>query len=508
MSRAAPCERLPMVLLWVLLLVACATPRTHETFVSTALYPVELTFNEGMIPKPAASGGGMEELGDDVLLVTGEGNFHLLEWASDSDELTLRTLPYRVPINRKEFVDLHGVNWESYRFRVGDVLVKPGSDTLRILVSHHYWKPEERCSVVRVSARDDRRDEFLDGTSKSAWTTLYETSPCLPLKETGRGHAFGGQQYGGRLASLDEDTFLLTVGDHQYDGWNAEETYPQDPEGSYGLILAIDSHSGAARTFSLGHRNPQGLYIDPDNVIWSTEHGPQGGDELNRIERGANYGWPYVTYGTEYGTHAWPLNDRQGRHEGYVEPVYAWVPSIGVSDLAGVERDGFPGWKGDLLIASLMDETLHRVRLSEGRVIYIEPIPIGKATRDVIEARDGRIVLWTDDGSVVSLKPAVASDNAELVFATRCGGCHPVRDGSRHGIGPDLWGISGRAVASAEGFQYSQALSSTQGRWTDERLDSFLADPVGVVPGTSMQSEGVADAARRAALVRYLQGLD
>ena len=509
MSKRVPSrERLPLVVVGLLLLAACATPGIRETFVSTALYPVELTFHEGMIDKPAASGGGMETLGDDTLLVTGEGEFHLFRWDPSSGEFLLRALPYRVPINRKEFLDLHGVNWESYRYRVGDVLLQPRGDRLRIFVSHHYWKTAERCSVVRVSAREDRRDEFVSGTSSSGWTTLFETSPCLPLKKEGRAHAFGGQQYGGRLGWLDADTFLLTVGDHQYDGWNAPELYPQDPNSSYGQILAINSHSGAARSFSLGHRNPQGLYIDPDDVIWSTEHGPQGGDELNRIVPGSNYGWPYVTYGTEYGTHAWPLNERQGRHEGYAAPVYAWVPSIGVSDLAGVEGDGFPGWKGDLLVASLMGETLHRLRLSKGRVVYDEPIPIGKAIRDVIEAPDGRIVLFADDGSVVSLRPAGASNDGQLLFATRCGGCHQARDGTRHGIGPDLWDISGRRVASAEGFHYSQALSNTMGRWTDERLDAFLADPAGVVPGTSMHMQGVADTTSRAALVRYLDSLD
>lgn len=500
--------RLVLTLVWTLLWVACATPQTRQTFVSTALYPVELTFYEGVIPRPAASGGGMQELGDDILLVTGEGEFHLFRWDESSGELALRTLPYRVPINRDEFVALYGANWESYRFRVGDLLLQSRGDTLRIFVSHHYWKAAERCYVVRVSAREDLRDEFLAGTSESRWRTLFETSPCLALNPAARAHAFGGQQQGGRLEWLDADTFLLTVGDHEYDGWNAQELYAQDPDSSYGKILAIDRRSGASRVFSLGHRNPQGLYIDPEDVIWSTEHGPQGGDELNRIERGANYGWPYATYGTQYGTYAWPLNDRQGRHDVYPEPVFAWVPSIGVSELAGVERDAFPAWKGDLLVASLKQQTLHRVRLAEGRVVYVEPIPIGKSTRDVFEARDGRIVLWTDDGSLVSLKPAGASQDGPLLFAARCGGCHPVRDGTHHGIGPDLWGVSGRQVASAEGFTYSQALRRTQGRWTDERLDAFLANPAGPVPGTSMQMDGIADATARAALIRYLASLE
>lgn len=265
--------------------------------------------------------------------------------------------------------------------------------------------------MVWVSARSDRLDEFLTGTSKGPWRTLYETSPCLPLREERRGHAFGGQQQGGRMTWLDADEFLLTVGDHEYDGWNAAEQLPQDPDACYGEIVAIDQHTGASRVFSLGHRNPQGLYIDPAGTIWSTEHGPQGGDELNRIVQRANYGWPRETYGTEYGAYDWPMSDHPERRESYVPPVFAWVPSIGISNLVGVEKDTFPAWKDDPLVSSLIDETLQRVRFQDGRPVFVEPIPIGKRIRDVIEGHDGRIILWTDDASLVSLQPSSASNN-------------------------------------------------------------------------------------------------
>ncbi len=506
-ARRTPGKRLLGAAVCALLFVACVTSQKRTAFISTAQYGLEVSYYPLKIPKPSASGGGIALIGDQGLLVTGEGDFHLFRWNAQSGEFELRPLPYRVPINRDEFVAEHGVNWESFRFRVSDVLLRSRGDDVEILTSHHFWKASERCYGVRVSARSDRLDEFLAGTSKSPWRTLYETSPCLPLREGGRGHAFGGQQQGGRMAWLDANEFLLTVGDHEYDGWNGTPQLPQDPAASYGKIVAIDRRTGASRIFSLGHRNPQGLYIDPAGTIWSTEHGPQGGDELNRIVPGANYGWPLETYGTEYGAYVWPLSDEQGRHERYVAPVYAWVPSIGVSNLIGVEKGAFPAWKGDLLVSSLVDETLHRIRFQDGRPVFVEPIPIGKRIRDILEGHDGRIILWTDDASLVSLLPSSASNNGELLFASRCAGCHQAQDDATHGTGPNLWGIAGRSVTSERGYRYSEAMAALGGRWTDARLDAFIADPAAFIPGTAMDAKGIPDPASRALIIEHLKTL-
>src|SRR5690606_36143508 len=143
--------------------------------------------------------------------------------------------------------------------------------------------------------------------------------------------SFQGLDIGGRMASLGADTLLLTLGEHQFDGVRTPVAFAQDTAVSYGKTYLIDLRTGTVERFTMGHRNPQGLYIDPSGTVWSTEHGPRGGDELNRLVRGGNYGWPIVTYGVNYGATAWPMNPRQGTHEGYDRPVYAWVPSIAVS---------------------------------------------------------------------------------------------------------------------------------------------------------------------------------
>ena len=119
---------------------------------------------------------------------------------------------------------------------------------------------------------------------------------------------------------------------------------------------------------------------------------PGAGDELNLIHKGKNYGWPVVTYGANYTQATWPLNARQGKHEGYERPLYAWVPSIGISAIASIKSPLFHLWKDDLLVSSLADKALWRVRVEQGRIIFAERIPIGERIRDVIEDPSGRLI--------------------------------------------------------------------------------------------------------------------
>jgi cytochrome c2 len=158
------------------------------------------------------------------------------------------------------------------------------------------------------------------------------------------------------------------------------------------------------------------------------------------------------------------------------------------------------------MVSSLHAHSLFRIRLLDQRVIFSEPIEIGERIRDIIEGHDGRLVLWTDTSSIVSLTPASGTDGA-VIFATTCGGCHKAIDGATHSYGPDLAGIVGSPVASAPGYgAYSPALKSLHGKWTRDRLDSFLASPQTTASGTTMTFKGVSDPAQRAAVIDYLAG--
>jgi cytochrome c2 len=200
----------------------------------------------------------------------------------------------------------------------------------------------------------------------------------------------------------------------------------------------------------------------------------------------------------------WPLNIDDGNDGRFEPPLYAWHPSIAVSSLIRIEQDRFHSWKGDLLIGSLAAQSLWRVRLQAGRVVLVEPIRMGSRIRDLIEGPDGRIVLWTDDATLISLTPQTGT-SGELLFDTRCGGCHRAIGDEEHSIGPDLSDVVGRKIAAAQGYRdYSPALKRLQGKWTEDRLDAFLEHPATAAPGTTMEFAGLSEQAERRAIIEFL----
>ena len=374
-----------------------ARPANIEKTIKTAFYALTMTTQPGLLPAPdrRRAGGSLAALGDGFLVVTARGEFYRLSWMDGSNTLRAQKLPLTVPFNRPELLKASGAG-AAAPFRITDLLVEEGADGTRVYVAHHYWDPATACVTLRVSSTPLP----ADGGAAGEWTTIFDSQPCLPV---GKMWPMSEQadRSGGRLARHDGG-ILLTVGDHGFDGLEGVETFPQAPGNSYGKILLIDQ-SGAVRPFSIGHRNQQGLAIDNQGRLWSTEHGPEGGDELNLIVDGGNYGWPLASYGAEYGTDNWPFAVNAKNHGEYVEPAHAFVPSIGVSQLIQITSMYMPRWTDDLLVSSLQAGRLFRVRVSGERVIYAESIDLSMRIRDLVEARDGRIVLWNDDGQVATL---------------------------------------------------------------------------------------------------------
>jgi cytochrome c2 len=240
-----------------------------------------------------------------------------------------------------------------------------------------------------------------------------------------------------------------------------------------------------------------------------TDHGMRGGDELNLVTPGANFGWPAVTYGTHYDGRPAVNAESHGDHSGYDHPVIAFVPSIAPSGALAVENFD-PAWNGQILIAAF-DGHLYRVFHRDGRGDYAAPIFLGPRLRDIDQLDDGTIVIWTDNRRILYLRPSAIDtqdsidgflaslDDETLRTSTaetfgNCRQCHGLGPGAA-GSGPSLHGVCGRSIAGGDWNGYSAELHSVGGSWTEERLAAFIAAPEDFAPGNTMPWGGIDDPA-------------
>lgn len=453
----------------------------------------------------SATGGGIafDRASGEYLLVRPHGGIYRFRFGVDGKHLQLDDTGLQVPINYESFAADNIDIASGDAFRVADVLILGDGADRRILVSHHYWQSDQSCFVVRLSQHAFAQSPEHDNTSESddGWSTLFESRPCLPVG-LNRGTAFAGVQIGGNLELAPTGRILFSIGDHQFDGWYREPNLVEDMTSDYGKVVSIDPSSGDYEIFTTGHRNPQGLVVTESGQVWETEHGPQGGDELNLLSPGKNYGYPFHSLGTEYGGVTWPPGAQTDRDTAIkVSPIYAWIPSIGISDLVEINGSDFPSWRGDLLVAALRDKAIWRVRTQENRVLFAERIPVGQRVRDIIVA-DGGVVLWTDASTIMRISPQYDLDDGATLFVAKCGGCH---DDEEDRIGPTLRGFRSQPPLHASPtYAYSPALRTLVGDWTESRLDSFLRAPDEFAPGTKMAGQAVVDAEERRKIIQYI----
>lgn len=216
------------------------------------------------------------------------------------------------------------------------------------------------------------------------------------------------QHFGGKMIFLPDGTLMLTTGE----GFNYREE-AQNTHALLGKTVRIhpdgsipddnpfaNSEGGHPAVWTWGHRNPQGLIRDErTGAIYLHEHGPRGGDEINLISPGNNYGWPAITYGLDYsGAYVSPFTE----HPGMEQPLKYWVPSIAPSGFAIYYGDQFPQWQGSLLVGALVDQEVRRVTIQADGTTSEETLfdEIGERIRDVRVGPEGAIYISTDSGNI------------------------------------------------------------------------------------------------------------
>jgi cytochrome c2 len=492
------------------------------------LEAIHLTLNMDVKEQPsgfAGYGGGIAVSDDLVIGADATGRFFYL----DGD--TVKDLDITPDLNRDAMVEYIGQHVETAsqqlaleRFRVLDLDIRDADDSTEIYMTHHYWDSQREAKTTRLSRLivEDLRMVATSAMSYQPgdWELIYECAPVFDFTNVNPSPFFSNRS-GGRIAIGDDGGIYVAFGDQRFDGIGHPFMAPQEDDTCFGKVVRFDPESREMLEIARGLRNPQGLMFDFQGRLWSSDHGPRGGDELNLINPGENYGWPHETLGTSYDPgRKWPLAVEPGRHRTFQSPVYAWLPSIGTSAILQI-GDEPSEWSGDLLLGSLVGGSLHHMRMGGDRIIFEERIAVGERIRDLVQLSDGAFVLWTDTPRLLELRKADRTNELQLsVLLTstekargleeaiaECASCHALNPGESGGVAPSLWGVYGRTIAATDFGGYSLALRNRRGVWNEESIASYLEDPQAFANGTTMRLDRPMDDSTRQMVIGYLKRL-
>jgi cytochrome c2 len=496
---------------------------------------VELEYLELLKLSTAKDGGGLDATADELILVAGDGQMRIVDLKSGR----VNKSQIEVPPNNEAAAliaaqKVEPTPWAERaerqvkgHLRYDDILVFSDEQHLHLVLSFAHFNAEQSCfnhRVAKLSIPGPIRLQDI-AAAPSDWEVIFSSEPCFSFRKARQ--PYRGEQSGGRMDLLDSEqgTIVLALGDYAFDGRKVP-SYPQNMDADYGKIWKLNIHTRQREIISIGHRNTQGIRHDSTGRLWTTEHGPQGGDELNLVTQGENYGWPKVTLGIDYAYQPWPFNPNQGRHDGFRAPVFSWAPSIGLSNI-DQSINFHPFWEGDLLAFSLKSQSIFRLRLQDDRVIMVEPIPfLQERIRYGFNHDDsGVLFLWTDSGTLYQLTPTASA--MELVETSRnryeafrqglsvddtlapnvlddCLKCHSGGLTSA----PDLAGVFGRKIGESSYANYSPALARIDQTWNQANLKVFLKNPQAFAPGTAMPDPMISDEKMLNDIVNALQELE
>jgi len=376
-----------------------------------------------------SSYGGIAQVDDTILYLSGDSDLFLLK-KNDKKKIEFKQIISSKIENKKSLFVKNNEkkvgNYAERFFGIKDVLVDSftGFENKLLFASSLEYNDLDDCYTMGVYYSEIINTDIFE---VSKWKNIFSTEKCLTVDLT-TNPRFAAASSGGRLIKIDEDNILLSIGDFYADGVNGP-ALSQDLTNMYGKTIKINIKNLKFEIFSYGHRNPQGLFIDNDNNIFSTEHGPTGGDELNFIIQNNNHGWPLATYGTNYKSSdayikeandykkVWPLDITENTHNFFYKPLFSWGNTLGISNLIVYENNYFTKWNRNLIISTLASKQLIRMVFDYDNksIIYKENIKLDKRIRDIIELNDGRIALLTDRGKKLNENPEIIIINKKNI---------------------------------------------------------------------------------------------
>jgi glucose/arabinose dehydrogenase len=378
-----------------LLLCACTLGNDPGTSESSSAAPDEEVVLERVESE--------EETFRVVRLLDGLEHAWAVDWLPDGRMLITERPGRMVLVDGDSTTTLSGVPevWAQNQGGLLDVRAAPNYEETGWIYFSYSMKEGNKGGTVLARAK-------LDGTSLTEVEEVYRQTPFLEPD----------YHFGSRIAFLDDGTLVVTMGER---GQRRERTVEiPTPTSSVGTTVRLDmdgsvpddnpfvgSDEGRPEVYSYGHRNQQGMAIHPETgAIWQHEHGPHGGDELNLVEPGNNYGWPAVSYGDTY-TDQSPIGGTTA--PGITDPVKYWDPSPAFSGMAFYTGDKFPNWQNDLFMGALAHMSMLRVELDGESVAHEEELvraELGRI-RDVATGPDGYLYVLTDasDGGLFRLEP-------------------------------------------------------------------------------------------------------
>ena len=275
------------------------------------------------------------------------------------------------------------------RFAITDISVlTQTAETAQLLISYPRFNSEGRCVTVVVYSY---RANFGAQPSLKRGKMWFQSNPCVAISAV--------QHAAGRMELIDAKSAYLTIGDLGY-----PEIGDKTKRGTLGTVMKISAKK--VTQISSGHRNAQGILLIGKD-LYTSEHGPRGGDELNLIQQGIDYGWPTVTYGERYspGDYVSPTNPES--HNGFRKPLTYWVPSVAPTELIQLPAASAWGqWSSSIVMGTLREESLIFIQMNNKRVVgQMQTVNVYERIRDLDVTKDGSIIATTDSGKLLIINP-------------------------------------------------------------------------------------------------------